>query len=305
MADKAHLATDELLGKMERRLRAIYTRASREIGEAWEAYLREAGTEIADLQRQYQEAKAANDTELARQLGKSLQKAKRERTFMDKRYRELTRQTAEQLAHVNETATAYINKNLPEVYALNYNATGEAFDGIGGYSFTLTDADTVRNLVEADRSFLPMRDLDFSRDVAWNIEKMNAEVLQGILQGESMDKIADRLARVIDMNLRSAIRAARTIVTGAENKGRQDSYARAEADGIILQKEWLSSDQPGRTRDWHMPSAFTSLVVDQDKPFENSLGKIMFPGDPSADGANVWNCRCSMAAVVKGFKSVR
>ena len=183
MVDKAHLATDELLDKMERRLRAIYTRASREIGEAWKAYLQEAGTEIADLQRQYQEAKAANDTELTRQLGKSLQKAKRERTLMDKRYRELTRQTAEQLAHVNKTATAYINKNLPEVYAINYNATGEAFNGIGGYSFTLTDADTVRNLVESDRSFLPMRDLDFSRDVAWNIEKMNAEVLQGILQG--------------------------------------------------------------------------------------------------------------------------
>ena len=305
MADKAHLATDELLDKMERRLRAIYTRASDEIGEAWTAYLQESGAEISDLQRQYQEAKAANDTELARQIGKSLGRAKRERTLMDKRYRELTRQTAEQLAHVNETATAYINNNLPEVYALNYNATGKAFNGIGGYSFALTDADTVRNLVESDRSFLPMRNLDFSRDIAWNIEKMNAEVLQGILQGESMDKIADRLAQVIGMNLRSAISAARTMVTSAENKGRQDSYARAAADGIILQKEWLSSDQPGRTRDWHMPYAFTSLVVDQDKPFENSLGKIMFPGDPSADGANVWNCRCSMAAKVLGFKSVR
>ena len=56
MVDKAHLATDELLDKIERRLRAIYTRASREIGEAWKAYLQEAGTEIADLQRQYQEA---------------------------------------------------------------------------------------------------------------------------------------------------------------------------------------------------------------------------------------------------------
>ena len=305
MADKAHLATDELLNKMEQRLRAIYTRASREIGEAWQAYLKDAGKEIADLQQQYMDAKAANDTETARQLGKSLGRAKRERTLTDKRYRELTQQTAEQLAHVNETATAYINKNLPEVYAINYNAIGESFDGIGGYSFTLTDADTVRNLVESDRSFLPMRNLDFSRDVAWNIEKMNAEVLQGILQGESMDKIADRLGQVIGMNSRSAISAARTIVTGAENKGRQDSYARAEADGVILQKEWLSSDQPGRTRDWHMPYAFTSLVVNQDEPFENSLGKIMFPGDPSADGANVWNCRCSMAAVVKGFKSVR
>ena len=287
MVDKAHLATDELLDKMERRLRAIYTRASREIGEAWEAYLREAGTEIADLQKQYQEAKKANDTELARQLGKSLQKAKRERTLTDKRYRELTRQTAEQLAHVNETATAYINKNLPEVYAINYNATGEAFDGIGGYSFTLTDADTVRNLVESDRSFLPMRNLDVSRDIAWNIEKMNAEVLQGILQGESMDKIAGRLEQVIGMNLRSAISAARTMVTSAENKGRQDGFERAAALGIILKREWIATSD-GRTRDWHRE--LDGVTVGVDEPFENAVGKIMYPGDPSADGANVWNC---------------
>lgn len=302
MVDKAHLATDELLDKIERRLRAIYTRASREIGEAWEAYLREAGTEIADLQRQYQEAKAANDTELTRQLGKSLQKAKRERTLTDKRYRELTRQTAEQLARVNETATAYINNNLPEVYAMNYNATGEAFNGIGGYSFTLTDADTIRNLVESDSSLLPMRELDFAKDVAWNIEKMNAEVLQGILQGESMDKIADRLAQVIGMNLRSAISAARTMVTSAENKGRQDGFERAAAMGIILEREWIATSD-GRTRDWHRE--LDGVTVGVDEPFENAIGKIMYPGDPSANGANVWNCRCTIAAKVLGFKSVR
>lgn len=302
MVDKAHLATDELLDKMERRLRAIYARASREIGEAWEAYLREAGVEIADLQKQYQEAKAANDTELARQLGKSLQKAKRERTLTDKRYRELTRQTAEQLAHVNETATAYINNNLPEVYAMNYNATGEAFNGIGGYSFTLTDADTIRNLVESDSSFLPMRELDFAKDVAWNIEKMNAEVLQGILQGEPIDKIADRLAQVIGMNLRSAISAARTMVTSAENKGRQDGFERAAAMGIILEREWIATSD-GRTRDWHRE--LDGVTVGVDEPFENAIGKIMYPGDPSANGANVWNCRCTIAAKILGFKSVR
>lgn len=302
MVDKAHLATDELLDKIERRLRAIYTRASREIGEAWEAYLREAGTEIADLQRQYQEAKAANDTELTRQLGKSLQKAKRERTLTDKRYRELTRQTAEQLARVNETATAYINNNLPEVYAMNYNATGEAFNGIGGYSFTLTDADTIRNLVESDSSLLPMRELDFAKDVAWNIEKMNAEVLQGILQGESMDKIADRLAQVIGMNLRSAISAARTMVTSAENKGRQDGFERAAAMGIILEREWIATSD-GRTRDWHRE--LDGVTVGVDEPFENAIGKIMYPGDPSANGANVWNCRCTIAAKILGFKTVR
>ena len=302
MVDKAHLVTDELLDKMERRLGAIYSRASREIGEAWKAYMKEAGAEISDLQRQYQEAKAANDAELKRQLGKSLGRAKRERTLMDKRYRELTQQTAEQLAHVNETATAYINNNLPEVYAMNYNATGEAFNGIGGYSFTLTDADTIRNLVESDSSFLPMRELDFAKDVAWNIEKMNAEVLQGILQGEPIDKIADRLEQVIGMNLKSAIRAARTMVTSAENKGRQDGFERAAESGIILKREWIATSD-GRTRDWHRE--LDGVTVGVDEPFENAIGKIMYPGDPSANGANVWNCRCTIAAKVLGFKSVR
>ena len=185
---------------------------------------------------------------------------------------------------------------------MNYNATGEAFNGIGGYSFTLTDADTIRNLVESDSSFLPMRELDFAKDVAWNIEKMNAEVLQGILQGESMDKIADRLAQVIGMNLRSAISAARTMVTSAENKGRQDGFERAAAMGIILEREWIATSD-GRTRDWHRE--LDGVTVGVDEPFENAIGKIMYPGDPSANGANVWNCRCTIAAKILGFKSVR
>ena len=39
--------------------------------------------------------------------------------------------------------------------------------------------------------------------------------------------------------------------------------------------------------------------------FENAIGKIMYPGDPSADGANVYNCRCTIAAKVIGFKRIR
>jgi hypothetical protein len=54
-----------------------------------------------------------------------------------------------------------------------------------------------------------------------------------------------------------------------------------------------------------LPEAFDNLIVDVDKPFHNSVGDIMFPGDPTASGANVYNCRCSMASVVKGFKKAQ
>ena len=42
--------------------------------------------------------------------------------------------------------------------------------------------------------------------------------------------------------------------------------------------------------------------VDQDKTFENGL---MFPGDPNGRPEETWNCRCAIAAVVKGFKKVK
>jgi SPP1 gp7 family putative phage head morphogenesis protein len=143
------------------------------------------------------------------------------------------------------------------------------------------------------------------------MKKINSQVLQGIIQGESIPKIAKRIGNVQEMNKDAAIRSARTIVTGAENKGRMDSYKRAEADGIILQKEWIATND-NRTR--HAHSYLDGVVIDCDKPFETVLwlsknkrmpDKIMFPGDPSAHPANVYNCRCSMASVVKGFKKVR
>ena len=296
MADKSHILTDQKLEEMEKRLSAIYSRAEKEIQKTADDYFSKFAKQDEAKRKLLEQGKITEE---------EYKKWRKGKVMYGKRFTEMKEQCAKQLLNVNQTALAYVNGELPEVYALNYNALAGSVDGVGGYSFTLVDADTVRNLAVTDTSLLPHKELDPSKDIPWNMKKINAETLQGILQGESMDKIAKRLRNVQEMNKTQAIRSARTIVTGAENKGRQDSYARAEADGIILQKEWLSSDQPGRTRDWHMPSAFTSLIVDQDKPFENSLGKIMFPGDPSAHGANVWNCRCSMSAVVKGFKKVQ
>ena len=146
---------------------------------------------------------------------------------------------------------------------------------------------------------MPYKKLDEKADIRWNVKKMNAEVLQGILQGEPMDKISSRLSKVTGMNETAAIRNARTMVTGAENKGRQDSYARAEADGIILERTWIATND-SRTR--HSHAVLDGETKPIDTPFSNGL---MYPGDPSGRPEETWNCRCTVAAVVKGFKKVR
>ena len=290
MADKAHILTDEKLEEMEKRLSAIYSRAEKEIQKTADEYFSKFAKQDEAKRKLLEQGKITEEEYTKWRKGKLM---------YGKRFTEMKEQCAKQLLNVNQTAMAYINGELPEVYALNYNAIESAVDGVGGYSFTLVDADTVRNLAVTDTSLLPYKKIDPAKDIPWNMKKINAETLQGILQGESMDKIAKRMMNVQEMNKTQAIRSARTIVTGAENKGRQDSYARAEADGIILQKEWIATND-SRTR--HSHAALDGAIVDQDKKFDNGL---MFPGDPNGRPEEVWNCRCSVSAVVKGFKKAQ
>lgn len=293
MADKAHRLTDEKLEQMEKRLSAIYSEAQKDIQKKADEYFdkfKKADAEKRELVKQ------------GKLTDKEYQQWRQNKIMYGKRFTAMKEDVAKQLLNVNQTATAYINGRLPEIYALNYNALEKAVDGVGGYSFTLVDADTVKHLATTDKSLLPLRKLDPAKDIPWNMKKINSQVLQGIIQGESIPNISKRILNVQEMNKDAAIRSARTIVTGAENKGRMDSYHRAEQDGIILEKEWLAAID-SRTRDWH--AELNGKTVPIDEPFVNAIGEIMFPGDPSADGANVYNCRCSLISRVKGFKKVR
>ena len=290
MADTAHRLTDEKLEEMEKRLSAIYSRAEKEIQKTADEYFSKFAKQDEAKRKLLEQGKITEE---------EYKKWRKGKVMYGKRFTEMKEQCAKQLLNVNQTALAYVNGELPEVYALNYNALAGSVDGVGGYSFTLVDADTIRNLAVTDTSLLPYKELDPAKDIPWNMKKINAETLQGILQGESMDKIAKRLRNVQEMNKTQAIRSARTIVTGAENKGRQDSYARAESDGIILQKEWLATND-GRTR--HSHAVLDGAIVDQDKKFENGL---MYPGDPSGRPEEVYNCRCTLVAKVNGFKKVQ
>lgn len=293
MADKAHRLTDKKLEEMEKRLSAIYSRAEKEIQKTADEYFARFAKQDEAKRKLLEQGKITEDEYTKWRKGK---------VMYGKRFTEMKEQCAKQLLNVNQTAMAYINGELPEVYALNYNALESAVDGVGGYSFTLVDADTVSNLAVTDTSLLPYKEIDPAKDIPWNMKKINAETLQGIVQGESMDKIAKRMMNVQEMNKTQAIRSARTIVTGAENKGRQDSYKRAEKDGIIMKREWIATND-SRTRHWH--AELDGVEVDINEPWVNEFGEIMFPGDPSADPANTYNCRCSMSAKVVGFKKVR
>ena len=300
MADKAHRLTDEKLEEMEKRLSAIYSRAEKEIQKTADEYFSKFAKQDEAKRKLLEQGKITED---------EYKKWRKGKVMYGKRFADMKEQCAKQLLNVNQTAIAYVNGELPEVYALNYNALAGSVDGVGGYSFTLVDADTVRNLAVTDTSLLPFKELDPAKDIPWNMKKINAETLQGILQGESMDKIAKRIMSVQKMNEEAAIRSARTIVTNAECKGRQDSYQRAKDDGIILRKYWLATYDK-RARDWHKEAGNKyneDNAIEIDKFFVVDGEDMLHPGDSEhgAGGHNIYNCRCSIASTVRGFGRVR
>ncbi len=291
MADKAHILTDKELEKMERHLSAIYARAEKELQEKADKYFKRF-EELDAKKRELVDAGKMTEQEYKRW--------RQNKIMTGRHWTRMKEQAAQELLQANRTAQEYINGRLPGVYATNYNLTSEGIsEAVKGYSFELVDASTVKNLATSDKTLLPYKYVDGKKDVRWNTAKVNSEVLQGIIQGESIPNIAKRLQKVTEMNRASAIRNARTTVTSAENKGRMDSLHRAAEKGVITHKVWLAASD-ARTREAH--AELDGQEQEIDDPFDSILGPIMYPGDVDADPANTYNCRCSLTYKVIGFK---
>ena len=291
MADKAHRKTDKLLAELEEKLEMIYKQAGEDVEAKAAEYFKKFATADAKKAALVAEGKLDRDEYIRWRKNKLL---------YGEHWKRLKSDLALEYLRANETALSYVNGKIPEVYAINRNfaavdISGQVSEMGGNYAFELVDAQTVKNLAMSDETLLPYKYVDGVRDVRWNTQKVNSAVLGGILAGDSVPKLARRLRTVTGMNRTSAIRNARTTVTSAENKGRQDSYEQAEADGIKLRREWIAAID-SRTR--HAHRLLDGQLADTDKPFKSELGNIMDPGDPKADPANVYNCRCTVAATV-------
>lgn len=162
------------------------------------------------------------------------------------------------------------------------------------------DAKTVKRRIEEGDVRTPFmrtkKYLDIPKDQRWNTKQLNSKLLAGILNGDSIPKIAESLKDVIGNNEAAATRNARTIITGAENAGRKDSYEELEEQGVIQKKVWIATPDD-RTRERHL--LMDGEEVDIDERFSNGL---MYPADPSGDASEVYNCRCTMRTHIIGFR---
>lgn len=184
----------------------------------------------------------------------------------------------------------------------------KAFTPEESITFNMLDEDTVALLQERNEVKLPKRKISVPKDERWNMKTLNSILLAGIEQGDSIPKIANAVFNgviggsvsgakdIVTKNKRSAVRAARTMVTAAECEGRLNSYKKLDDQGVVQKKVWIATPD-SRTRDSHFE--IDGEEVDVDKEFSNGL---MFPADPDGAPAEVWNCRCTMRTNIVGFR---
>lgn len=312
--DKAREWTDEKLEQMEKEISDIYSEAQSDLTKKWNAYMERGKKRLSTL---YEKAQAEiKDNKLngtsEDKAQKAYEAAVRNYTLKNDDYKAMVDTTTDKLAHTNETALAYSNDQLPDVYTKNWAQVGEDLKGVdlsstednGKTIKKIVSEDTVKRMIKTGDVTTPfMRSpkyLNIPKDKRWNTKQINSSVLQGILQGESMQDIAKRLLPIVDRNASAAIRNARTLVTGAENSGRNDSYDRLGKEGIVMKKVWLATGDE-RTRPWHLD--MDGQEVDPDESFTDGNGnKLKYPGDPSAAAETVYNCRCSMKTHIIGFR---
>lgn len=281
MIDYGNLETEALLADTEREVRAVYSRASKEMEQKfikfWEGF----------------EARDEKKKALVKAGKMSKQdyiQWRHNQILTGNRWEEMLDTLTEDCVNADKIAMSIVNGHTPEAYAINANyGTYQIENGIrADTSFTLYDKSTVERMIKGQPDMLPRPRVDIPADKRWNKNHIRNEITQAVLQGESVPKIAKRLRNVTDMDNRAAVRNARTAITGAQNAGRVDSYKRAENMGIKVEQQWLSVHD-GRTR--HSHRQMDGIHVAVGEKFPNGC---KFPGDPAGEPAEVYNCRCTL-----------
>lgn len=293
MEDLGAKWTDEKIAELEERIASLYSEAYDEIYEKYMAFCRKFERDDKKYSQQMQDGKITAAT---------YRDWLRGQVFQRRRWQAQLDDLSKTLTRVNQIAMDIINGEVPGVMAMNANWAQFEIEKAGNIDmgFGLYDEDTVKRLLRDEPNLLPPSRVEIPKDEAWNMKAISRQINMGIVTGEGLEDIAKRLRKVAEMSANQARTHARTAMTGAQNAGRIEGYHRAEEMGIKLEKEWLATLDK-RTR--HAHAALDGQHVPVDEPFQSELGEIMYPGDPNARPANVYNCRCTLISRLLEYPS--
>lgn len=285
MADWAARYADRSADELRDRIRAIYLQAGVELQQKMQDFAQRSADRDAYMRQRVADGKMTPEQYRRWQQGQ---------VFTGRQWQQKVHDATQAYVDADRIAGQLVNGVTHGVFveAANYTAYHIERTMGGGVAFNLYDESTVERLLLDDPKMLPEWRIDRQKDYTWNEQRVRNAVTQGIIQGESVRQIGQRLCvglaagNAAKMNM-----FARTAVTGAQNAGRVERLREAQDMGIQVRKVWLATLDE-RTREEH--ADLDGQERDIDKPFETSGYTIDYPGDPDAAPEMVFNCRCTL-----------
>ncbi len=290
--DNGYKESEKALKELEVKLHKEYQQAYQEMKVKADSYFAKFKQEDLTMKAKYEQGEITK---------KQYTEWRQRKMLTGKRWRAMQETLARDLVNTDKIAMSYVSDKALDIFAfnVNYETYGIEWESKIDTSFTLYNKDAVKVLIKDNPQLLPSYtdpSVDISKDMRWNMQHIQSAVTQGILQGESVNKVAKRLQNVTNMDERAAIRNARTAIGSAQNAGRFEAMKRAEERGLHITKIWVST-LDHVTRDSHVDLDGEERELNEE--FSNHLDYPLGAGPPE----EVYNCRCKMVRNYSQYKT--
>lgn len=282
---------EQNLNKFDNQADSLAELTEKELVKAYSTTLKGIKSYMADIYEKYGTAENLTFTEMS--------KYKRMVTLeeeLKKRLIELTGKNAKVL-----------EQTLADIYELAYYGTGFSldqaiFDDTGtNVGYLPVSEDVVTASVQNPISGLTLNER-LEKNRINLIYSLKQELTQGLILGESYQKMAKRLQDTFEGDAAKALRVVQTESHRVKNAGRYDSMQVAQAKGINLKKRWVSTlDKKTRRTHQHLDGKEIGL----EEKFKSNGAETLYPGSFGVAKEDI-NCRCSYISVIAGYEpSVR
>ena len=257
-----------------------------------------------ELKKLYSSCYKKNKAEFEKALNKLLKNKKltiqQQNELLEEmeRYETIIKQLAEEIKNANVTASNMINGELINVYSVNYNYGAYMVENASGYNcaFNIYNTNAIKKLLADNINPFTMISLDEAKDKDIIYRLLKRQFAAAIINGETIEDIANRVKATTEKNMNDSIRIARTETTRIQSLGRQDAFNYGESKGLKLSKKWISTAD-SRTRERHLK--MMNETVGLNEKFSNGLE---FPGAIGGPASEVVNCRCTHVVEFDGIE---
>lgn len=293
--EKASRMTDAECAAVEARIKAEYLRATKELEKRLNNYVMQSEEIIKETRKKYRDGLITR-----RECNGIIQ----ERLIGNRHWEAMRNKISMEYANIASKTDGWIRQSMDDVFVYNYNAMLNFYDDVTGLglheSYVLYNKDAIKRIIIDNPKMLPYPSVDIPAAVRWNNQKIQSEIIQAILQGDSIPNVAKRLRIVSDMNLTQSLRNARTAMNAAQNGARELSGASVKKElnnyGYTIMKKWQSATD-ARTRKEHLDANGQTVEIEQ--PFNVGDEQLLYPCDfEHGSGWNLYNCRCRRTDVL-------